>query len=429
MPPVRLHLGGISESLAGDLDEFRKRLAKFGEIQKDIELHRKLVGDTCFGFVTIDLEPKQLDDLRAKYHNVSYKGSRLTITVAKPDYKEWLEKDRSRPDPKPSHDELKRMYSTPPREIDVIPGCLRVTPRQNLYNATYRILKKGKPVILRLKKQKLWGILNKNLEDLVWSYENGQWKDGQGGVIETVDYEHVLNEAVDNDSEPAEASRDLKILEDMFGGDFDEDIRMALSDDDDEEVEQVKKSSVDLEYNKHSESEVEIDKEEFDESKIPAVSTSVLRSVFNESAEKDSNKAFSGFGGPSFGVDDDESGGGGGGLFGGLINEDEIEEQENEEEVELPTVDSIRAEREKKEQDQGIVPRKAPRGLFFAHSDSPFLFAQSQFARLTCTPFDKTAWEEEFWAKRGEWNRELRRRRREVTRLIRKKNQSKGAKA
>jgi len=63
-------------------------------------------------------------------------------------------------------------------------------------------------------------------------------------------------------------------------------------------------------------------------------------------------------------------------------------------------------------------------GLFFTHA-SPYLRSQTQASKLVAT-FDPKAWETEFFENRGEWNRELRKRRRDAVRSARRMGKRRG---
>jgi nucleolar protein 8 len=68
-----------------------------------------------------------------------------------------------------------------------------------------------------------------------------------------------------------------------------------------------------------------------------------------------------------------------------------------------------------------ISKSKAKKSLFFTHLESPFLVAQTQVNKLNSN-VEFGNWGEEFWEKRSEWTRDLKRRRRDVLRQLRKKN-------
>ncbi|KAK9367399.1 hypothetical protein V1509DRAFT_626524 [Lipomyces kononenkoae] len=60
--------------------------------------------------------------------------------------------------------------------------------------------------------------------------------------------------------------------------------------------------------------------------------------------------------------------------------------------------------------------------LLFPHTDSAFLDAQTQFSRGPMQPtLSRSDWEKEFYEKRGEWMRKAKRRRRDVIRMVRRK--------
>ncbi|KAK9356074.1 hypothetical protein V1523DRAFT_430953 [Lipomyces doorenjongii] len=60
--------------------------------------------------------------------------------------------------------------------------------------------------------------------------------------------------------------------------------------------------------------------------------------------------------------------------------------------------------------------------LLFPHPESAFLNSQTQFSRAPTRPaLSRIEWEKEFFEKRGEWMRKAKRRRRDVVRMVRRK--------
>lgn len=399
---VRLHIGRISEKLANDKEDLENRISKFGNILEPLELRKKDILDTYYGYLTIDTNNKKLQALRTQLNNINFKGSKLSVNIAKPDYKEIWEKKVKAPEPSKPQDDLKRLYSSKPREIDVIPGDQR-DMRRDIHKATYKILKKGKPKIINCKKQKLWGFEKKPLELLVREYSNGQWKDSQGNTVETVDYSKLKEDVVGNDNERDAA---LNILDSMFGDESSADVKTVVFDDDDNDDVPMGAPHEDYEHRKIESSDEQEDDDGQDENNDPtSKKTDDFKSLY-----------------------DDYQPSSGGGLFGSLDNKNDDEIDENAGFFDVPTVGELKETSKTTRQiDEEHVPRiREPRGLFFPHFESAFLSAQSQLNKIANTGFDKTQWEEEFWDKRGEWNRETRRRRRDVVRQLKKKNMAKG---
>lgn len=419
----RLHIGQISQKLADELDDFQSRLANYGEVVSPLELHKKPLLDTYFGFITLKQTQKQFASLKSAYHGNKYKGSILTINPAGQNYSERLDLEKQKPDPPLNRDQLKRKYSDPPLEYNLLPGRLRTSKRKGIKSATYRILKNdGKIVTIHCKKQKLWGYdKEKQTENLVSSYSNGQWKDGTGSTIQTIDFAAALgdsyvkgmadsayktNEVGEDDDE--EKSRNLNILDSLFSSSKDDTLKVDMNEFMEEENIQMadrKPAREDhdsmqidgSEETNHVGSELNDQNEELGESET----TSALRALFNEEGSQ-------------------------GALFSGLVEDnDDIDYDKNDNEIFSAIVEK------ESPSPNSPVPKLINRtnnnkGLFFLHHDSPFLAAQSQLSRITKATFSTQHWETEFWAKRGEWNREFRRRRRDVLRQLKKKALAKG---
>lgn len=234
---TRLHLGNISPSV--DVETLTKRLSKFGEVMEPLEVHHKPTLDTWFGYISLKLNQQQLSKLKTAYHGVLFKGTRMTINPAKPKYTEWLKQDQARPDPGLSTDQLKRMYSRSPRTIDEIPGRERKAPRKSIRKMTFRLTKKdGRKVLVTCSKKKLWGYKKDRTPDqLVWEYVNGQWRDGNGDVLETVDFQKLLQQdGEEHDTEDVELDRNMQILNDLFKDGDDAVSRVEIFDDEDNPI-------------------------------------------------------------------------------------------------------------------------------------------------------------------------------------------------
>ncbi|ODV81956.1 uncharacterized protein CANTADRAFT_24677 [Suhomyces tanzawaensis NRRL Y-17324] len=95
---TRIHIGNISPKLYASHQTLSTRLAKFGTITKELELHSKPLQDHYYGFVTIQLPEGGFDKLKSSFNGLLFMGMKLTISKAKPDYKEAWEKDHKRPD-------------------------------------------------------------------------------------------------------------------------------------------------------------------------------------------------------------------------------------------------------------------------------------------------------------------------------------------
>lgn len=371
---VRLHIGNISKAV--DADTLNKRLEKYGRIVEPVEFHEKPTLDNRFGYITLELSPQQLSKLKSAYHGVMFKGSKITINPARAKYTERLKEDQKNSDAlRLSSDQLKRLHSRLPREINEIYGRHRQSVRKDLRHMTVRVIKRGGRVAkVHCSRKKLWGVnKDKTVDNLVWEYVNGQWKDGNGEVVETTDLKGLL--ADDGEGNNEEKDRNMQILNEMFK----------------DEGEPM--TGVDV----------------FDEDAAGEEPPDSLKGLFG--AEEDSthnnNNNNAGFS-LAMQLDDDD-----------INTENAFEDvpdivtqpptNDNDNEKDVATTDTTN------EQYQQTV---IPRGLFFAHKDSPFLSSQSRLASLPVenTLFDPETWKSEFWEQRGAWNRSFQRRRRDVLR-------------
>lgn len=446
---MRLHIGSISKQLAEDASNLESRLAKYGKIVRPLELHQKPALETYFGYITIELTPAKYGALKGALNGAKFKGSTLTVAEAKPDWQARWAADQLRKDPPMTEREAIRKYELPRREIDVIPGRERTVRRKNKNMMTVRIFIGRRRKILQCPKKKLWGFMKeKKLDQLVAEYSHGKWRDHHGDIVETVDMKlrtqkklsqsstasipsktQTNNEEDEEEDEEMKEERDrnLNILQSMFeGGDNnDNDIPAPMKLDDSDEsdwerlIKKPSKISTDADFADEYDDYNYIEQESYQEPEAPAAhakeptpepqpelnTTSTLRAMFNPTEEAE---PFS--------------------LFGGG-DEDEEEDIVMNDPIETPAIVFDPAPPPKvKHSDDQPAPRiyaGATKGLFFAHFDSPFLHAQSQVASLAKYTLDKEEWEKEFYDNRGEWNRTLRRRRRDVVRQIQKKNMAK----
>lgn len=479
---MRLHIGSISAQLAQDPSTLETRLAKYGSIIKPLELHQKPTAVDYFGYVTVSLSNTSFGQLKSALNGVKFKGSVLSVAEARPDWKQRWEADHAASTGKNAvkltKDQAIRKYERPNREIDVIPGRERTTKRRNKTQMTVRVIIGDRKKIVQWNKKKLWGFMKeKQLEHLVAEYAHGKWRDHNGDIVETVDMTvkpvkkistlqsstttkaagaetTTVNEEEEEDEEmKEERERNLNILESMFGGAGSDEqsapmpMRMDDSEESDwealtskkskitadpdfadpeefiepqeekkaepesEEVEEESSassssssSSEESQSESESESEDEAEKQKEEDTEPKKNSTSTLRALFNPTEEA---TPFS--------------------LFGGGDDEDIDEDIVMDDPIETPVIIHEAPKPSEKAQQPAAarVYASTSKGLFFPHFDSPFLNSQSQVAGLAKFALDKEAWEKEFYEQRGEWNRTLRRRRRDVVRQIQKKNQAK----
>lgn len=479
---TRLHIGAISAQLAADVASLETRLAKFGEITKPLELHQKPTAEDFFGYVTVRVTPEALGSLKKALNGVKFKGSVLSIAAARPDWRErWAEDHKKQSGPVPlTSDQAKRLYEPAKREIDVIPGRMRTTPRR--YRAdkrmTVRILFGDRVKrIAYLPKKKLWGMMKgRELQHLVSGYSHGKWTDGNGDVVEVVDFSikpygtktastdgkgiplpgaaggavagvNAQGDEDEDDELKEERERNLNILQGMFDGADDLPRPMKLSDDeedegkardsdsDEDEIDwdnltkkqtkiiadadfadsELAADSNDNSYNDKTSTAVHTEPEKEEEEEDTGVnSTNKLRSLFNPTED---SGTFSLFGG-ALGADDEDD------IQEDVVMHDPIETPAVVIEVPKPKSKSHAAATD--DSTTGVpIYAQATRGLFFPHFDSPYLNSQSQLASLTKHTLDNEEWHKKFYEMRGEWNRTFRRRRRDVVKQIHRSNKAK----
>lgn len=419
---VRLHIGNMSKQLVDNLDVLKARMEKFGKITSEFEIKNKeTFQDTFFGFVTMELTPKDFQKLLSAFHKVKFMNSNLVIDKARPSFNEIKEKslndiikaneeadkelalkefkfqalqEKIR---REKEDKIKRLhnYST------VIPGAIRKDPRVkdprkklNVIDITYRVRflkfnqktqkwEQIKKVLKANHKQKLWGYdKHKGPTDLVFKFLNGVWKDGNNHVVEKLKDVEIEN------AKPLknEVSKTKSVLDDFLNSyDFDKPQEFDYEQDKKEKLEAIKEK-VDYEAETHVMTFSDLE----DEGQPVTNDLKTLKSVFNPEKEK---------GGFTFNLDNSD--------IEDVMDEDpaEVVPDPVEEVTEEPTVE--------------VADKKA---LFFPHFDSPFLLAQTQFNKLT--PYSENAeiiatWKKEFDNVRVDLMKKFRKRRRDVLRLSR----------
>lgn len=484
---MRIHIGGISKQLASDPESLQSRLLKFGKLLSPLEVHQKSSNDDhlYFGYVTLELTASQFGQLKSTYNGTKFKGSVLTISEGKPDWKQRWAADQARPDPPLNSDQAVRKFETANREIDVLPGRMRKSARAKTKQMTIRVFVGKRRKILTCPRKKLWGFMKeRKLEHLVAGYSHGKWVDYNGDIVETVDMlvlpavkkvksvvaaadskkaelskkgNNEVND-VDDDEEDEEAreerERNLNILRSMFGLEaaaaaddpFPQPVNLDESEESDWENLTAKATKITTEadfaddyrevrdhFSKKNKSERKLEPEseaeqEQQQKEDEAVtnSTSTLRKLFNPTEE---TTPFSLFGGDHHQAE-------GGDYDDGDVDIEMIDPIETPVLIIEPpkpkattttttTTISNSSSNTNTHNNNARIYATTNKGLFFPHFESPFLSSQSQIESLAKFSLDKEAWQKEFYDMRGEWNRTLRRRRRDVVRQIHKKNQAK----
>lgn len=203
---LRIHVGGISKELANNVNELEERFGKIGKIVKPFEIHEKPVLDYYFGFITMKLNVMEFRNLKKSWNDVKFKGSRLTIAIAKDDYLKIWDHDFRRQDTKildrkrrqkvadERNSRLLQKNVNPFKLLLVSKGRIRKTPRKtDLKNLTIRVNINGKLKIIKCKKTKLWGMAkNKTILDLTNRFIAGEWRDGNDHVIDRLSNKIVI---------------------------------------------------------------------------------------------------------------------------------------------------------------------------------------------------------------------------------------------
>lgn len=271
----RIFVGGISKDLSGSIDELQKRMEKYGRILSDFEVHSNEVQDKFYAFITLESTAGKIASLQKVLNGVNFKGSKLVIDLAKPDWQERWEKDSRRQDMKITQRKVRQKITdsrlerisqaneNPFKLALVSKGRMRESKRKDLKNMTIRVEIRGRVRIIKCKKTKLWGIAkNRGIKDLTCRFIAGEWRDGAEHVIDRLTKKVLIfdNDGIKvQDYEPAEAvaeelveehGKTNKVLEGLLSKyNFDKPIEF-------EEDEEPTAGS-DYEFNKNSDNEDE----------------------------------------------------------------------------------------------------------------------------------------------------------------------------
>lgn len=195
---IRIHVGGISKELAENIHDLEQRFSKVGTIVKPFEIHQKSVCDYYFAYITMMLTKSEFGKLKKMWDGVRFKGSKLSVALARDDYQvRWL-KDSKRQDAKISERKKRELAAgnrqnrisvrneNPFKLALVTKGRFRRTERKtDLKNLTLRVMINGRLKIIKCKKSKLWGVdKNKKIRDLTYRFIAGEWRDGNDHVVD-----------------------------------------------------------------------------------------------------------------------------------------------------------------------------------------------------------------------------------------------------
>lgn len=364
---MRLHIGQIAPALAADIGDLESRLERYGKILSNIDLRRKEHGDWYFGFIDVDLSDSQFQKLRNALGGVMFKRSRLKIDKARNQPLPPIERPAK---PIWNLDQIKRLMS----HKALMNGRLRASDRKSINTATYRVIIRGKVHKPAPRKQKLWGVERRPIQKLAFDFQDGRWVNAEGQTVEVVAH--------------TEQERNAKLLEDIPAGylsdsDFDEfqssKQALAAEDESDSDLEVVPKLTVSQEGAINAEpidpvADDEHDYTPTDTHREFTNQTEALRDAFQPES-----KPFT--------------------LFYDAESLPEAAEMTEPE----PIIEQ---------------PQQQNLGLFWIH-ESPLLRLQSQSVKLN-GEFDPEAWHVRFYENRGDYNRYLKRRRRDILKKQRK---------
>lgn len=194
----RIHIGGISTELAHSIEDLEKRINKIGHVVEPLELHEKPTLDYHFAYITMHLKKSEFLQLKKMFDGTRFKGSKLSIQLAKEDYLMRWKKDCRRQDIKMADRKLrhltalKRLERISQRDTNpfilsqVRQGRMRESPRKcDLKTLTIRVNIKGRLKVIKCLKSKLWGYdKNRKIRDLTYRFVAGEWRDGNDHVVD-----------------------------------------------------------------------------------------------------------------------------------------------------------------------------------------------------------------------------------------------------
>lgn len=457
----RLYVGNVFQDTDVCLEELYNRFAKFGRcLSEDFEKHG------TFAYINMEFDDEaQFHRLRNSFNNVKFKGNELRVNVAKPDWKTaWEIKHKQDEEQrqtlnavteKRNWEHFKKIENIEMSWEDrknVIPGRVRKSPRSKVQmrNITFRLNVNGSLKVYKCYKTKLWGYeREKDVKDLVSKFVNNKWRNGEDHIVDRLDYSRAkrsVGSMVEDDSpeqhedaEVIDEKEEMNKVKNVLAGVLDEfefDKPLQLSDDEGNEIPLYQKSKIQdanadadeesmLPNNKEPDQANEDDEEQEEEDEaedededepIPTFTngpsaetppndgtvsnTETLRSLFNPEGTEPTSS------------------------FKLIAESDEDIDHQMDEEVEQVTVTT-----QEIQQMERPVQNKEKHHLFFPHFDSPFMVGQTMLSKLkTSDVMEKLSdWEDRFWENRGDWTKELKRRRRDALRHLNKRKAGKGS--
>lgn len=470
----RIFVGNIFHDADDCYSELLDRFGKFGDCQAvQFEKHNH------FAFIDVKFnDDADFNKLRKSFNNVKFKGNILKVDEAKPNWETtWalqhakdLKEDiiLKMKMKKKNWQHYKKMENVAKSWKDhkeVIAGRMREEPRKRsqLRNVTFRINVNGSLKVYKCYKTKLWGYeRNKELNDLVYKFTNNFWKNGYNHIVDRLDYsraaktvrfknglkqltvsqdENTGNEEMDSDEHMSEEEKEKNnvILNDLLKG-FDFDKPMALNDSDEEPIAQHEEEEVDAskDENVKIEKVPEVNEPE-DESTIPQDVSEEKTEHNDDGVDGQEDHEFI----PTFTKEIGQGTISNTETLRNLFNPTEaepvsqfklIEDSDNDIDHAKDVDVNQLEERVSKSYNAGLMSpisqiskdKDTKNFLFFPHSQSPFLVGQTQLSKVRATGKETilSNWDEEFWANRSNWTRDMRRKMKDALKH-RKRKQSK----
>ncbi|CDF87346.1 BN860_04324g1_1 [Zygosaccharomyces bailii CLIB 213] len=402
----RVYVGNLINDPQGCLDALKDRLTKFGKSLDDFENH----GSFAYMDMSFDDESHFIK-LKNSFNRLKFKGNDLRVDAAKPcwqweiqkkndDKEEVLKEKRIAEGHWKYHKKIENVNTSWEDRMQVIPGRQRRTSRnkQQLRNITFRVDVNGSLKVYKCYKNKLWGYeRHKELQDLVFKFSHGQWRNGWDHIVDRLNYSRakvacrhpILADDDDEEEEEEEADEKAtseKVLADMLES-FDFDRAPVDSEEDNELVDEWKhKDEKKVKASGQPDEPVPF----FDK---PASQTETLRNLFDPQGNQPFKLAAE--------ADAD-------------IDHDKDVPKEEEVNAVIETVGPL-------------VSHEKNTALFFPHFDSPFLSGQTQLSKLQGIQPNLDSWQQEFWNNRAPWMRDMKRKKRDALRQLAKRKARNGA--
>lgn len=359
---------------------------------------------------------------------------------------------------------------------EVIRGRNRTTPRKKLQlrNITFRVNVNGHLKVYKCYKTKLWGYeRNKKVRDLVYRFVNAHWKDGNDHIVDRLDYSRSRNpihfknrdgdiltmkvtenangenEEEEEKIDDMEKEKNNQILASLLGN-FDFEKPVQLEEDEEygssdyeydamykETAPVSKETPQDIEYVKegefkHAETNSEEKADDEDSEPIPTFASKSENAATDISSEEEFI--------PTFGEKKDTTEGtvSNTDTLRSLFNPGESKEnvfkliEESDEDInhdkdlKKEQISNAIQEQENLQTSELQITKHNDKGLFFPHLESPFLVSQAQLSKIKNAMHSEqdifASWDQQFWDNRATWTREMKQKKRDALRQLKKKN-------